>query len=74
MKNTKTNDNMNDIRKRENQIRHSLMGKRFATKKIIGSKGDNYTIFKVYSNQFKCIDKLCSCKGFLYRKTCKHVK
>lgn len=74
MKITKTNDDINEIRKRENQIRNSLIGKRFVTKKTIGSKGDNYTVFKVYSHQFKCIDTLCSCKGFLYRKTCRHVK
>ena len=69
-----SNDKPEDIRKRVMELHDSLIGRRYMTKKIIGSKKDEYIMFKVFSSSGKCMEKLCTCKGFFYRNKCRHVK
>lgn len=70
---TKSNDTPEDIKKRVLQIHEALHEKTYTTKIITGSKGDKYTLFKVYSSDNQCIDKICSCKGYYYRFKCRHL-
>jgi len=40
-------------------------------KKIVGSKGDDYTVTVIkYTDEIKT----CTCLGYYYRNTCRHIK
>ena len=74
MKSNKSrNDTPKAIKARALDIHEALIDKRYTTHKIIGSKGDVYTMFHVTSSKGRILDKICTCKGYFYRQKCYHV-
>ena len=63
-------DDPADIEERRNTIEDNLKekGTTYRIKKVIGSKGHEYYMFVLKKGE-----KICTCKGYLYRKKCRHI-
>lgn len=63
-------DDPADIEERRRSIEENLkeQGNTFRVKTITGSKGHQYYMFVLKRGK-----KICTCKGYLYRRKCRHI-